>query len=111
MTRQTMALNPMTELGPSNPIYPFMLLSEYQVLICQKCQHACLATEATTHLAKKHHRIDPGTRRRLVEDAKMVPNVLRIRVDLSQLQYPPPSSKPLASPHQYLIYANADNAA
>ncbi|KAF5267206.1 hypothetical protein FOXYS1_1938 [Fusarium oxysporum] len=32
MIRQTMAFNPMTELGPSNPIYPFMLLSEYRIL-------------------------------------------------------------------------------
>jgi hypothetical protein len=37
MFRQTMALNPMAELGYSNPIYPFMLLFEYRILVSQKC--------------------------------------------------------------------------
>jgi hypothetical protein len=77
-----MALKPITELGPSNPIYPFMLLSQYRILVCQKCQHACLANEVATHLAKKHPGIEPGTRRRLVDDAKVIPNVLQSRVEL-----------------------------
>jgi hypothetical protein len=85
----------MTELGLSNPIYPFMLLSEYRILVCQKCQYACLAREVATHLAKRHPGIDPGTRRRLVEDTKMVPNVLQSRVELSQLQYPSPTTEPI----------------
>jgi hypothetical protein len=54
-----MALNLMMELGPSNPIYPFMLLSQYRLLVCQKCQHACLAREVASHLAKRHPGIDP----------------------------------------------------
>jgi hypothetical protein len=90
-----MTLKPMTELGRSNPIYPFMLLSEYRILVCQKCQQACLAREIATHLAKKHPGIDPGTRRRLVEDTKVIPNVLQSRVELSQLQYPPPTTEPI----------------
>jgi hypothetical protein len=90
-----MAFSLMTELGLSNPIYPFMLLSEYRILVCQKCQHACLAREVTSHLAKKHPEIDPGTRRRLVEDIRTEPNVLQSRIDLSQLQYPPPTTEPI----------------
>jgi hypothetical protein len=108
MIRQTMAFNPMTELGPSNPIYPFMLLSEYRILVCQKCQHACLAREVPTHLAKKHPGIDLGTRCRLVEDTKTVPNVLQSRVELSQLQYPPPTTEPIP---QSLMCSNAGNVA
>ena len=84
-----MALNSIRELGPSNPIYPFMLLSEYRILVCQKCQHACLAREVATHLAKKYPEINPGARRGLVEDTRTVPNVLQSRIDLFQLQYPP----------------------
>ncbi|KAH7187512.1 hypothetical protein BKA60DRAFT_256490 [Fusarium oxysporum] len=76
MIRQTMALNPMTELSPSNLIYPFILLSKYRILAYQTCQYACLAREVATYLAKKHPRIDPGTRCRLVEDTKIVPNML-----------------------------------
>jgi DNA-directed RNA polymerase subunit RPC12/RpoP len=90
-----MALKPITELGPSNPIYPFMLLSQYRILVCQKCEHACLANEVATHLAKKHPEIDPGTRHRLVEDTKVIPNVLQSRVELSQLEYPPPTTEPI----------------
>jgi hypothetical protein len=40
-----MAFNPMAELDSSNPIYPFMLLFEYRILVSQKCQHTCLAIE------------------------------------------------------------------
>lgn len=36
MICQTIAFNPMTELGPSNPIYLFMILSEYRILVYQK---------------------------------------------------------------------------
>jgi hypothetical protein len=77
-----MALNPIAELGPSNPVYPFMLLSQYRILVCQKCQYACLANEAATHLAKTHPMVEPGTRRRLVDDIKKIPNVLQSRVEL-----------------------------
>jgi hypothetical protein len=54
-----MALEPLTELGPSNPVYPFMLLSQYRIVVCQICQYACLASEVTARLAKKHYGIDP----------------------------------------------------
>jgi hypothetical protein len=53
-----------------------------------------LANEAATHLAKTHPRVEPGTRRRLVDDIKRIPDVLRRRVELPQLQYPPPSTEP-----------------
>ncbi|KAJ9413887.1 hypothetical protein QL093DRAFT_2506649 [Fusarium oxysporum] len=56
-----------------------MLLSEYRILVCQTCQYACLAREIATHLAKKHPGIDLGTRCKLVEDTKIVPNVLQNR--------------------------------
>jgi hypothetical protein len=58
----------MTELGSCNPIYPFILLSEYRVLVCQKYQYACLTGKVATYLATKYAGIDPGTWRRLVED-------------------------------------------
>jgi hypothetical protein len=90
-----MTLNPLTELGPSNPIYPFMLLSQYRILVCQKCQYACLAREVTTHLAKKHPGIDLWTRRRLVESIEVLPDVLRTRAELPQLQYPLPTNEPI----------------
>ncbi|WZH50246.1 uncharacterized protein QYS62_011490 [Fusarium acuminatum] len=90
-----MTLKPLTELGPSNPIYPFMLLSQYRILVCQKCQYACLAREVTTHLAKKHPRIDLWTRRRVVESIEVLPDVLRTRAELPQLQYPLPTNEPI----------------
>ncbi|KAJ9419615.1 hypothetical protein QL093DRAFT_2591171 [Fusarium oxysporum] len=89
-----MALKPITELGPSNPIYPFMLLFQYRILVCQN-PDACLANEVATHLAKKHPGIEPGARRRLVDDIKVISNVLQSQVKLSQLQYPPPSAEPI----------------
>ncbi|EXK24333.1 hypothetical protein FOMG_18930 [Fusarium oxysporum f. sp. melonis 26406] len=90
-----MTLKPLTELGPSNPIYPFMLLSQYRILVCQKCQYACLAREVTTHLAKKHPGIDLWTRHRLVESIEVLPDVLRTRAELPQLQYPLPTNEPI----------------
>ncbi|KAJ0122847.1 Uncharacterized protein HZ326_31570 [Fusarium oxysporum f. sp. albedinis] len=59
--------------------------SQYRIPVCQKCQHACLANEVATHLAKKHPEIEPGARRRLVDDTKVIPNILQSRVELSQL--------------------------
>lgn len=90
-----MTLNPTTEPGSSNPIYPFILLPKYQILVCQTCQYAYLAGEIATHLAKKHVGIDPGTRRRLVKEIKKIPDVLQSRAELSQLQYPPPTTEPI----------------
>jgi hypothetical protein len=90
-----MTLNHMTEPGSSNPIYPFILPPKYQILVCQTCQYAYLASETATHLAKKYAGIDPGTRRRLVEEIKVIPGVLRSRIELSQLQYPPPTTEPI----------------
>jgi hypothetical protein len=95
MIHQIMALNPITELGPSNPIYPFILLSKYRILVCQTCQYTYLAREITTHLTKKHPGIDLGTRCKLVEDTKIVPNMLQSQVELPQLQYPPPTTEPI----------------
>ncbi|KAH7186801.1 hypothetical protein DER44DRAFT_801603, partial [Fusarium oxysporum] len=83
-------LDPMTEPGSSNPIYPFILLPKYRLLVCQICQYACLAGETSTHLAKKHIGIDPTIRRRLVKEIKGIPNVLQSRAELSQIQYPLP---------------------
>jgi hypothetical protein len=58
-----MTSNLVTELGSSNPIYPFVLLSEYRVIVCQPCQYACLAGETATRLSQKHADVDLGNRR------------------------------------------------
>ncbi|KAH7247477.1 uncharacterized protein BKA55DRAFT_514321 [Fusarium redolens] len=91
-----MASNLFTELGCSNPIYPFVLLPEYRLIVCQPCQYACLAGETATHLSQKHADVDLGTRRRLTTEIKMIPNVLRSRTELPQLQYPPPTTEPIS---------------
>ncbi|EXL63564.1 hypothetical protein FOPG_20162 [Fusarium oxysporum f. sp. conglutinans race 2 54008] len=90
-----MALMFTRELGYSYPVYPFTFLSEYRMVVCQKYQYACLAGEIATHLAKKHPEIDLGARRQLVEKIKIIPNVLQSRSELSQLQYPPPTTEPI----------------
>jgi hypothetical protein len=84
-----------TELGSSNPIYPFVLLSEYRVVVCQTYQYAYLAGKTATHLSQKHANIDLEIRRRLTEEIKMIPGVLRNRTELSRLQYPPPTTEPI----------------
>jgi hypothetical protein len=49
-TGQVMTNSLVTKLGSSNPIYPFIFLSEYQVVVCQTCQYAFLASETAIHL-------------------------------------------------------------
>lgn len=69
-----MALDPKMDPGSSNPIYPFILLCKYRILVCQACQYTCLAGEIATHIAKKHVGIDPSTRRQLVEGIGLIPS-------------------------------------
>ncbi|KAH7202782.1 hypothetical protein BKA60DRAFT_657383, partial [Fusarium oxysporum] len=69
--------------------------SKYRIPVRQTCQHACLAGKIATRLAKRYVGIDPGARRRLAEETKLIPNVLQNRVELSQLQYPPPTTEPI----------------
>ncbi|KAM5520435.1 hypothetical protein FOXYSP1_14325 [Fusarium oxysporum f. sp. phaseoli] len=61
-----MTTYPITKLGSSNPIYLLLYLPTYGLIVCQVCQYACLASEATTYLTTKHHNIDPATRHRKV---------------------------------------------
>ncbi|KAI3573860.1 hypothetical protein IWW34DRAFT_634231 [Fusarium oxysporum f. sp. albedinis] len=90
-----MASNLFTELGCSNPIYPFVLLPEYRLIVCQTCQYACLAGETATHLSQRHANIDLEIRRRLVGEIRKIPGVLRSRTELPQLQYPPSTTEPI----------------
>lgn len=68
-----MALDPKMDPGSSNPIYPFILLCKYRILVCQAGQYWCLAGEIATHIAKKHVGIDPSTRRQPVEEIGVIP--------------------------------------
>ncbi|KAH7159366.1 hypothetical protein DER46DRAFT_508741, partial [Fusarium sp. MPI-SDFR-AT-0072] len=74
---------------------PFVLLPEYRLIVCQTCQYACLAGETATHLSQRHANIDLETRRRLVEEIRKIPGVLRSRTELPQLQYPPSTTEPI----------------
>ncbi|KAM5526323.1 hypothetical protein FOXYSP1_02367 [Fusarium oxysporum f. sp. phaseoli] len=51
-------LDSMTEPSSSNPIYPFILVPNYRLLVCQICQYVYLARETSTYLAKMHIGID-----------------------------------------------------
>jgi uncharacterized protein (DUF2225 family) len=79
-----MTLNYITEPSSSNPIYPFILPPKYQILICQTCQYACLTSGIATYLAKKHVRIDLGTRCWQVKAIKVILGMLRSQVKLSR---------------------------
>ena len=84
------------ERGSSSVIYPFILLLEYKLLVCQLCQFGCVADEVATHLRTRHDDIDPESRRKLVETIQKLPHVLRNQSQLDQLQYPPPTIEPIA---------------
>ncbi|KAJ0129663.1 hypothetical protein HZ326_27239 [Fusarium oxysporum f. sp. albedinis] len=82
------------ELGTSDAIYPFILLPQYKILICQVCQFGCVADEVATHLRTRHHDINAESRRKLAEIIQKLPHILQNQSQLDQLQYPPPTIEP-----------------
>lgn len=55
----------------------------------------CLAGETSIYLAKKYAGIGPGPRHRLFKEIKEIADILQSQAELSQLQYPPLSTKPI----------------
>ncbi|KAH7233826.1 uncharacterized protein BKA55DRAFT_709509 [Fusarium redolens] len=97
--RRITSFFPMKTMGPSkqsqssNPIHPFVILPEYQLLVCELCGFATLPNEVNTHLRTKHNDIALECRHRLVEQVKAVPNLLQ---DQSKLRLPRIPIKPIS---------------
>jgi hypothetical protein len=97
--RRITSLFPIKTMGPSkqsqssNPIYPFVILPEYQLLVCELCGFATLPNEVNTHLRTKHKDITLVCRHRLVGQVKAIPNLLQ---DLSKLRLPRIPIKPIS---------------
>ncbi|KAH7199165.1 hypothetical protein BKA60DRAFT_411898, partial [Fusarium oxysporum] len=83
------------ESSSSDAIYPFVLLPQYKILICQVCQFGCVADEVATHLRTRHHDINAESRRKLAEIIQKLPHILQNQSQLDQLQYPPPTIEPI----------------
>ncbi|KNB04586.1 hypothetical protein FOXG_06642 [Fusarium oxysporum f. sp. lycopersici 4287] len=69
----------------SNPVHPFVILLEYQLIVCELCGFATLPNEVNTHLRTKHNNISLECRHRLVEQVKAIPDLLQ---DQSKLRLP-----------------------
>ncbi|KAH6986796.1 hypothetical protein EDB80DRAFT_756491 [Ilyonectria destructans] len=89
-------MNPIIKSGSANTIYPFILLPRYKILVCQVCQFGYLADEVATHLRTRHYNIELHSRRKLLEKIQKLPDVLRSQSQLDKLQYPPPTTEPIA---------------
>ncbi|KAJ0129372.1 Uncharacterized protein HZ326_25848 [Fusarium oxysporum f. sp. albedinis] len=70
------AMGPSKQSQSSNPIHPFVILSEYQLLICELCGFATLPNEVNTHLRTKHD-IALEYWHRLVEQVNAITNLLQ----------------------------------
>ncbi|KAJ0129915.1 Uncharacterized protein HZ326_26981 [Fusarium oxysporum f. sp. albedinis] len=81
-------MDPSKQSQSSNPIYPFVILPEYQLLVCELCGFATLPNEVNTHLRTKHNDIALESRRKLVEQVNAILNLLQNQVKL-QLPYIP----------------------
>lgn len=79
------------------PIYPFIPLSSYRILVCQVCGFASVADEAKSHLLARHRDLTSEHRQAVSERIQKIPNILRKQSDLKELQYPHPTSDPI--PH------------
>lgn len=76
---------------------PFVYLERYRVIVCQKCEFACVSDEVSTHLLSKHHDLPCTTRRAIAEAVAHLPNIRRNQADLFDFQFPPPNTNPI--PH------------
>ncbi|EGU84550.1 hypothetical protein FOXB_04933 [Fusarium oxysporum f. sp. conglutinans Fo5176] len=86
-------MGPINQTQSSNPIHPFAILPEYQLLVCELCGFATLPNEVNTHLRTKHKDIALESRHGLVKQVKAIPNLLQ---DQSKLRLPRIPIKPIS---------------
>ncbi|KAI8415992.1 hypothetical protein FOFC_02300 [Fusarium oxysporum] len=91
-------MDPSKQSQSSNPIYPFVILPEYQLLVCKLCGFATLPNEVNAHLRTKHNNIALECRRRLVEQVKAIPNLLQDQAKLRLPRIPIEPISCLAAP-------------
>jgi hypothetical protein len=91
-------MDPSKQSQSSNPIYPFVIIPEYQLLVCKLCGFATLPNEVNAHLRTKHKNIALECRRRLVEQVKAIPNLLQDQAKLRLPRIPIEPISCLAAP-------------
>ncbi|KAF4946561.1 hypothetical protein FGADI_11075 [Fusarium gaditjirri] len=86
-------MGPIKQTQSPNTIHPFVILPEYQLLVCELCGFATLPDEVNTHLRTKHKDIALECRHGLVKQFKAIPNLLQ---DQSKLRLPRIPIKPIS---------------
>lgn len=83
-----------TAAEPVEPaIEPFVILDEYQLLVCKLCRYACPASGVARHLRSKHSALLSATRRReLTDRISALSYRIRDRAGLEELPVPAPTA-------------------
>ncbi|KAH7194973.1 hypothetical protein DER44DRAFT_676696, partial [Fusarium oxysporum] len=71
----------------------FVIIPEYRLLVYKLCGFATLPNEVNTHLRTKHNNIALECWHRLVEQVKVIPNLIQ---DQSKLRLPRIPIKPIS---------------
>ncbi|OTB19505.1 hypothetical protein K445DRAFT_8538 [Daldinia sp. EC12] len=74
-------------------ILPFYYFPSCRVVICTRCQYACLSSEVDAHLRRPEHaNIIRARRIEIVRAVQAIPEIRRTQDDLLHFPYPPPTS-------------------
>lgn len=74
---------------------PFVHLAEFFLVVCTRCQFACVADEVQSHLRDRHPEVSAERRARIAEAVVSIPNIIRSQEDLARLPYPTPTHAPI----------------
>ena len=83
---------------------PFIHLREYSLVVCRQCRFACVASEVSTHLKKKHTEIAAEERERIAQAVDAVPGLVRDQAGLEDFRLPPRTTEPIP----YLAWPKSD---
>ena len=89
----SLASHPLSLLNMEHFGEIFTHFSEFKVVVCQRCMHAVIPSQISSHLTRKHPSTTPQVRREIVTDVEGLHDVATA---LDQVSYPEPTSEPVA---------------